>query len=372
VFLLLLIAWVLFSALYGLIIYGYDLIWTLNALKLYFGYLIFFVALTLAGSRDDLERLLRVLLYCSMAFSLAYILLSLVGFESLSQITILGIDEVFPISSRPDLGNLRVYVPAPSLAAMMLLVALSIYFHDPSHGRWWTYGLVIFVNSLAIVFTFTRGYWISIVLFIPLLWFIAPRRHKTRLVPAAIIGLAVIFLAAYALGTFLSIGSTGAVSIISDTFGSLFESGLDDVNAQGRFQELRAALDLWRQSPSIGLGIAASWIYNGRILLVGSHSNLSQLLPRLGLVGAGLYLTIIVWFLVRVWTAMRLSSKDMLLRGLVTGLGVSGLQIVIVGILSSGGFFDHRGWLFFLIMGIVEGICRLQKQIIANKWDMKK
>lgn len=359
IFILILLGWVFLSALYGLIIYKYNFFTTLNAMKLYLGYLIFFVPLTMVNSRQNLEKLIKVLFYCSIIFSFIYVLLSLAGFDILSKLPILGVERLFPISAWSASGNFRLYMPATALAIMTIIVASSSYLHDRSSTKWWIYGLVILMNSLAILLNFTRGDWITTAFSIIIIWIISPGWHKPRLISFGIIFAICFGCVIQLLPMIPTFANMPIISVITTTFVSLFKSGVNDINAQGRLLELTAALAKWRESPIIGLGIAATWKYNGLYSLIGNHMNLGMLLPRLGLIGAGLYLAVFLRFLARVRMAIGLASKDMLLRGMAIGFGLSGIQVVVLGFLSSGGLFDFRSLLFFLDVGFVEAICRL-------------
>jgi len=189
------------------------------------------------------------------------------------------------------------------------------------------HGVLSVLLGGALVLTYSRGAWLSLLAALPFLLALLPRARRIPAV-ARLAGLAVFVAAAVMVATAtVATGPGQGGSEVVSRAASVADAG--DTSIQGRLAFWRAALQIFRDYPWLGTGagtfaaVHASYQRDARFYARDAHNIYVQTLSELGLAGAvalGAVLAALVMTAARAMRAARASGDDVLVAECSTAL----------------------------------------------------
>lgn len=256
----------------------------------------------------------------------------------------------------PSLGN-----PDGFGGFMVMAIGVGVCTMTSSAPRWRYLGYACFgLGLLGVAASFARGAVIGAALVLVLLWLRSPRKLVTFAAGIAVLGLLI---------PAIEIIHPGG--IFWEEMKTIFTEGTSSGTGHGRKTMWQVGFRVWKQRPVLGVGssnagVVGSRLFEagelegkykqpGRLYSRGLHNTYIQLLAEQGLVGFGLWILMLVGFLMRL---RRLRSPEVVaawneavggqfdLRRLTLGL-----ELAMVGYLTPAFFYNqvYRHWFFTLV-----------------------
>ena len=336
--LVLFLLWVVVAALIGRLA-GNDLKTILQDVRGPAYFVLFVWVLSAVVSRDLIYLMLRVLAACLVAGFLIG-----VYYAALGQGQQIGFVEA---------GVSR--FPAPNEVFIMgvSLLAAFVVMWPPGRRRPWFLWALLVLSLVGMILALVRGYWIGLVAGMAFLLLVSGAQQRLRLIGGGLLLLWVVL---------------GSVALMSPT---LFDSVVtravavgayaNDTSVQYRLIENRAVMRQIEAHPALGNGFGTSYLFDfsrygvAPFQKVYIHNNYLWFTQRMGLIGLGLFVWMMVAFLVS-WRGLRgyFAEGDPYLVGLVVGSRVMIVSLLVVSISSPQ--FNVKGQVAVIaaIMGMAE------------------
>jgi O-antigen ligase len=336
--LVLFLLWMVVAALIGRLA-GNDLKTILQDMR-GLGYFVLFVwVLSTFASRDLLCLLLRVLAACLVAAFLIGIYYAALGKGQQIGFVEAGVSRF----------------PAPNEVFIMgapLLATLVVMWPSGRRRPWFLWALLV-LSLVGMLLALVRGYWIGLAAGMAFLLLVSRTQQRVRLIGGGLLVLSVVL---------------GSVALLSPAlFDSVVTRALavgaygNDTSVQYRLIENRAVMRQIEARPALGNGFGASYLFDfsrygvAPFQKVYIHNNYLWFAQRMGLVGLGLFVWMMVAFLVSCRGLRRyLAGGDPYLVGLVVGSRVMIVGLLVVSISSPQ--FNVKGQVAVIaaIMGMAE------------------
>ena len=329
-----------------------------------FNFMVFFAVTQLIRNRRQLMILVVGMFVLATLVALLMVAQQIVGPSANFIPDQQGVGIVSVLGQRQD-GVMRVAFPGAAMVFVMLLPAFMLFITPGFlEGRKRLVLFPVLLFPLAILFTFTRGLWLGIVLS-SIVFVIFTRTESKRFV---------LLLAILIVGTSLLLPMVShyfpradrIAEAVSLRAGSLFAgSELEyDSSTQWRIRENELALAKIMENPIWGVGLGGDYRprwHDGDGLTHYVHNGFLFLLLQIGLVGLVPFLWLSLVFVIRGFHYWR-TITDPVLRGLVMGFSLSYIAVLYASI-SSPRLLEPN---FVLLMGIMLGVnevaIRLAKQ----------
>jgi len=336
--LMLFLLWVVVAAFIGRLA-GNDLKTILQDIR-GLGYFVLFVwVLSTIVSKDLIYVMLRVLAICLVAGFLIGLYYAALGKGQQIGFVEVGV-------SRFPAPNDVFIMGAPLLAAVVVMW--------PSGRRrpWFLWALLV-ISLIGMLLALVRGYWIGLAAGMAFLLLVSRAKQRVRLIGGGLFLLTVI-LGSLALLSPVMFDSVVSRALAIGAYGS-------DTSVQYRLIENRAVMRQIEARPALGNGFGASYLFDfsrygvAPFLKVYIHNNYLWFAQRMGLIGLGLFVWMMVAFLVS-WRGLRryFAGGDPYLVGLVVGSRVMTISLLVVSISSPQ--FNVKGQVAVIaaIMGMAE------------------
>jgi hypothetical protein len=302
-------------------------------------YVLFLWVVTSVMSRRQIHSLLRVLAWCLVAGFLIGVYFALKGQGQQIAFVEAGVsrfpapNEVFPVSTA-------------------LLASYVVAWPSGRRRPWYLWALLV-LSVLGILLALVRGYWIGLA--VGMLFLLLVSRVQQRI--ALVLGGGVVLAAVIAALAVVSPAMFDSVVTRTVAVGAY----ANDPSVQYRLIENRAVERQIAERPMLGNGLGTSYVFDfsrygvAPFAKVYIHNNYLWFAQRMGLIGVGLFVWMIVAFMVS-WRGLRarFDDGDPWLVGLVVGSRVMIVTILVVSI--SSPMFNSKGEVavIALIMGMAE------------------
>lgn len=336
--LVLFLVWVAAAALIGQLA-GNDLKTILQDIRGPAYFVLFLWVVSTIVSRRLIYLMLRILAACLVAGFLIGVYYALLGKGQHIGFVEAGV-------SRFPAPNEVFIMSAPLLAAFVVMW--------PSGRRrpWFLWALLV-LSLVGMILALVRGYWIGLAAGIVFLLVVSRVQQRVRLVVGGL------FLLAVIMGSMALLNPALFDSVV--TRAAAIGAYADDTSIQYRLIENRAVMRQIEARPVLGNGFGTSYLFDfsrygvAPFQKVYIHNNYLWFAQRMGLIGLGLFVWMMVAFLVS-WRGLRrhFVGGDPYLVGLVVGSRVMIVSLLVVSISSPQ--FNVKGQVAVIaaIMGMAE------------------
>lgn len=342
---MLLLGWVVVAALIGYL-RGNELKLILQDARSLAYYVMFFFAVLLVTDRRTVLAFLRLLGVCvPIVFAL--------GVVFAAQGQGMALNYVEPGVSR---------FPAPDdvflMSSVMSATFLAVWPVGRARPKWlWAF---LVVSLLGLLLSFVRGNWVAFAAAILYLLLVLRVRERMRLIAGVVI-----------LAALLTVGMAVARPAIlrSVVSRALAVTAVEDRNVQWRLIENRAVGRQIEQSPWVGNGLGKEYLFDWSRYGVAPyfktyiHNDYYWFAHRLGIIGLGLFLWLVIAYLVP-WMRLRatLPRDDPWLLGLVYGGRAMFVSLLVVSVTSPRLSAKLSVTVLALVMGLSEVALGLLRQ----------
>jgi putative inorganic carbon (HCO3(-)) transporter len=265
-------------------------------------YLLFFYVANFVQTRQDVLYVVSVLLIGAMVESLIIIVLSFTGMPS----SLWGIPAHIYIDPGANQGFMRIggTVGSPNQAAgylsLLLAPAASLLFTSLGRAHKWLGRALLGLGGVALIFTFSRGGWIAVVLSITILGLLSSRRRGLSLKTPMVIVVVLVVL-------YLPFHSAISQRLLGDDRGS----------AESRIPLMKLAFRMIEDSPVLGVGSNNFQLVMPRYLTsefrqgfrYAVHNKYLLVLTETGIGGFLAYLAFLLGTLRKGWRCWKLDDR---------------------------------------------------------------
>jgi hypothetical protein len=345
-----------------------------NGVRCLFGYTLFFVVAF--GLRT--ERQIKTVLYGTVVVGVIIAVLTILQFYIGTKLNIFGSSVRVIAVSEEDETVTRVIPPGILLSVCVACVSSYLASVSQSLKMRLVYGVVSLVVGAGLVLTFTRSVWGSLAIAVLVMFIIADRDVRKKLV-VLIVTLPVVAVLGTFLVSSLSTHTTNSqfATALSNRFDSVVhpEKAFMSGSYQARLKENELALKHANGGSMFGIGPGRPLYYqnNTILLLTGRrlpsvtpgfqlHNCYVEFLVVLGYFGLSAFILVSLVFLVRSFLLFR-RLTDLFYKAVV-----GSFLAVYVGLLWEGWvamFFTHQDaaiCLVSIMWGLVEVIARLERR----------
>ena len=228
--------------------------------------------------------------------------------------------------------------------------------------------------GMGLIFTFTRNYWVSMLLALGVMWFLSVRGTRSRLGVFVVTALAMVIIGSVSASKFgPGVSGEKFTSVLSKRFTSTFErSTLRSESMRNRFDENMYAISQIRQHPILGIGVGnpahyKQWIRPGTWTRViypvdAIHNSYLELWMVYGLLGIVSFLWLSIAFLARAFTFFR-QSQDPFWRSVALAFFAGYIAFLVRATITMSVLHETYNIVAVSLMwGMVEVLWRLHLQ----------
>ena len=244
----------------------------------------------------------------------------------------------------------------------IITVAVCILIFSKSLRTKLLMGGIISFFSIALIVTFSRGYWIATLLSVLVVFFIISIRMKLKIIgysaALVLIGLLIIIFFFGNLGTFI-------INAIEERFETLGEIRTD-ISFLNRLVESKAVLSFIKLNPIIGYGLGKTYIFRPLIPREMPtwyvHNGYLYLVFKVGMIGLFFIMAFFLRVIYNGYLVYR-GEKDSFYKALT--LGIISLFIAMIPLSVSSPQFHAKDSALIIAFGagIIEAIKRRKEQI---------
>ena len=247
-----------------------------------------------------------------------------------------------------------------SFAGVFLLIVISrLLFDRSNYDRvFWT--ILLFVCGIGIMFCFSRGVWLSLIVAVGFLLMQIQTGEQHR---------KIMFVGSASALTLLIVSFPGASSLVQERIASVFD--FQFASNQARLLRWGQALLMFLESPIIGKGYGAfAILYEADASLIGeytaqfqlgAHSEYLQVLAELGVVGFAAWMWLIIAFFRYGFRALK-DIQDSFYRSLIIGLISAELSLLVHFVVNNLLNGDAIAVPFWMIYGLLPTVVNIAKR----------
>ena len=208
------------------------------------------------------------------------------------------------------------------------------------------FGFVFATNIYCLMYSFSRAAYFALPIGVALVLFLKNKK------------LLILFIVLLVLSfKFLPVSVIDRINMTSADEEERVEGQTFDSSTEARFTLAKKALDLFKESPILGVGFRNFSALTGK----DTHNNYAKVLAESGIIGFAVYILVYLMSIKMGWRLYK-ASNDHLMKGL--GLGFIGC--VIVNILVN---ITHDNWSYLNLMGIYWVVLGL---VVRNVIDIQQ
>ncbi len=245
------------------------------------------------------------------------------------------------------------YWPNPFAAFLLLLlpVALVRFLHARGVRESFVHGAAAFLLSVSLIFTYSRGAWVSLVLTIPLALLVLrpPSWGGAALRIVLLTTVVAVVVVALTKGTVLrgaarGLGGGGPISVF------------EDLSFQGRLRFWQSGIRIFRDYPLLGTGagtfgdVHSLYQRDVRFYAKDAHNRYLQTAAELGLVGVVTLAAIVVSAAILWWRTLQ-AARETDVYPLVAGIGLGLAAFALHSAVDMDWLFPANPALAFALIG---------------------
>jgi O-antigen ligase len=210
------------------------------------------------------------------------------------------------------------------------------------------YFILITIFSVALIITFSRGYWIAAILGIVILFMFTDRVIRRRLILNSLMLFSIVLILSQVF--FGNLWSKIGISILN-RFGSM-HAGIKDISIIGRIQEAKAIIALIKENIFIGYGLGFEYdfysILPREMPTWYSHNAFLYIIFKVGIFG---FIFFMYFYLTKIYHAIKSIKKLSDRRSQAITIGITAVLISMLPLSFSSPQFYQKDSVLLIMLG---------------------
>ena len=304
-------AYIIFSAIYGCVFQRHGLNLVIGDITGYITLFLVFLFNITVNTKDDVKRICRSIVLATSIQAIAIVVIHYVsGFNiqytnninlSLQKLYIGSLATIYP-------DSIRIFFKSSIFLQIGFILALVVIYKEKNKRKLYLEYVGLILISYATILTFTRGFWLGLIIGFIILIVCNKPRYFTKTILILVLGLAIMFGLSFATyrstNLMVSIASRAGIvktgssgpeisSLNKDTSGTADSSEGQDVSASYRDKMNVYLSEYIRKSPLIGNGLGT--VISELKQTISRNENMYlDIWLEMGVIGLVLYLSIFI------------------------------------------------------------------------------